>query len=102
MEQITAEAHTEGAELGNIKRRIDGKGVVMFTLDSGGTIRDTGKEIFFSGHDPEAEHAARLYAEKKWGKRLTLEKGRIRFLPGWELSAPDLPELSRQQKGLSR
>ena len=27
---------------------IDSKGVVIFTLDSGGTIRDTGKEVFFS------------------------------------------------------
>lgn len=81
MEQVAAEAHAEGSPLGEVKRRIDGKGIVIFTLDSGGTIRDTGKELFFSVHDPKVEHAAKLYAEKKWGKRLTLEKGCIMFQP---------------------
>ena len=52
-------------ELGEIKRRIDGKGIVIFTLDSGGTIRDTGKKIFYSVHDTKAEQTARRYAEKK-------------------------------------
>lgn len=64
MEQISAEARAEGTDLGEIKRRVDGKGVVIFTLDSGGTVRDTGKEVFYSGHDPKAERAAGLYAEK--------------------------------------
>lgn len=81
MEQIQAEARAEGPDLGDIKHRIDGKGVVIFTLDSGGTIRDTGKDIFYSGHDSKAEHTAMLYAAKKWGKRLTMEKGRIMFQP---------------------
>jgi hypothetical protein len=70
MEQIAAEASAEGEELGEVKRRIDGKGIVIFTLDSGGTVRDTGKEIFFSGHEPKAERAASLYAAKKWGRRI--------------------------------
>ncbi len=60
---------------------IDSKGVVIFTLDSGGTIRDTGKEVFFSAHDPTAERTATLYAEKKWGKRLAVAKGHIMFQP---------------------
>ncbi|MDL2271660.1 relaxase/mobilization nuclease domain-containing protein [Desulfovibrio sp. OttesenSCG-928-I05] len=85
MEQIAAEARAEGSDLGTIKRRIDGKGIVIFTLDSGATIRDTGKKIFYSAHDSKAEDTARLYAEKKWGKRLTLEKGCIRFQPELEL-----------------
>ena len=99
MEQIAAEASAEGADLGNIKRRIDGKGVVIFTLESGGTIRDTGKEIFYSCHDSKAEHAAMLYAAKKWGKRIVAEKGRIMFQPEREIDRP-APELSKKQKGL--
>ena len=86
MEQIAAEARAEGTEIGDIKRRIDGKGTVIFTLDSSGTIRDTGKEIFFSAHDYAAGHTAKLYAEKKWGKHLTVEKGRIHYQERHELT----------------
>ena len=86
MEQIDAEARAEGTEIGDIKRRIDGKGTVIFTLDSSGTIRDTGKEIFFSAHDYAAGHTAKLYAEKKWGKHLTVEKGRIHYQERHELT----------------
>ena len=79
MDQVAAEAQAEGSPFGEIKRRIDGKGIVLFTLESGGMVRDTGKQIFFSPHDSQAEYAARRYAEKKWGKNLTMEKGRIIF-----------------------
>ena len=103
MEQIATEARAEGSDLGGIKRRIDGKGVIIFTLDSGGTIRDTGKDVFFSSHDSRAEHAATLYATKKWGKRLAVEKGRIMFQPEREVARP-APELGTPAKrqGLSR
>ena len=102
MEQIQAEARAEGSSLGEAKRRIDGKGVIIFTLDSGGTIRDTGKEVFFSSRDAKAEHAATLYAAKKWGKRITVEKGRITFQPEREVerAMPDREATRRQ--GLSR
>ena len=96
MEQISAEARAEGAELGDIKRRIDGKGIVIFTLESGGTIRDTGKEIFFSGHDPKAERIALRYAAKKWGKRLAVKKGHIVFQPEREVGR------EHSKRGLSR
>lgn len=103
MEQITAEAHAAGQDLGKITHRVDGKGVVFFTLESGGSIRDTGKELFFSSYDTQAQHIAALYASKKWGKHLAIEKGRIAFQPdrqreGW---IPE-PELSKRQQGLSR
>ncbi|CAK7041495.1 MAG: hypothetical protein DELT_02845 [Desulfovibrio sp.] len=96
MEQICAEARAEGSALGDIKRHIDGKGVVIFTLDSGGTVRDTGKEVFFSSRDSKAEHTATLYAAKKWGKRLAVEKGRITFQPEREI------ERAQHKYGLSR
>jgi len=103
MEQIQAEARAEGSDLGNIKRRIDGKGVIIFTLDSGGTIRDTGKDVFFSSHDPKAERAATLYAAKKWGKRIAVEKGRIMFQPEREVERPASElETPAKRQGLSR
>lgn len=81
MEQTAAEALAAGQDLGKITRRVDGKGVVIFTLESGGSIRDTGKELFFSSNDQKAQQVAMLYAGKKWGKHLAVEKGRITFQP---------------------
>jgi hypothetical protein len=103
MEQISAEARAEGSDLGDIKRRIDGKGVVIFTLDTGGTIRDTGKDVFYSVHDSKAEYAATLYAAKKWGKHLTVEKGHIMFQPERKIDRVALePEEPQKRQGLSR
>lgn len=101
MEQVAAEARAEGSDLGEIKRRVDGKGVVIFSLESGGTIRDTGKEVFFSSHDATAERTASLYASKKWGKRLTVEKGRVIFQPGRDKEQSPL-EFPQKQEGLFR
>ena len=101
MEQVAAEARAEGSPLGEVKRRIDGKGVVIFTLESGGTIRDTGKEIFFSTRDPKAEHTATSYAEKKWGRHVTLGKGCIAFQLERDVER-QAPEIQRKEKGISR
>jgi len=90
MDRIAAEAKAQGYELGDIARRIDGKGVVIFTLASGGSIRDTGKELYFSAHDEKAHGVALTYAALKWGKNITQEKGKILFHKasevqrGWE------------------
>lgn len=64
MEQVAAEARAAEQIFGEIKRRIDGKGVVIFTLPSGGSIRDTGKKIFYSGHDSKGPRNCRVYAPK--------------------------------------
>lgn len=101
MEQVVAESHTHGSGLGEVKRRVDGKGIIIFTLEGGGIIKDTGKEIFYSSHDPKAQSIAENYAAKKWGKRLVVEKGHIRFQPEYEIERPSL-ELPQKQKGLSR
>ena len=106
MEQVAAEAQSEGSPLGEIKRRIDGKGIVLFTLESGGMVRDTGKELFFSPHDPQAEYAAKRYAEKKWGKRLAVEKGHIRFQSECKKESqqqePERPSIPNRRQGISR
>jgi len=95
MERIAAAAKAQGHDIGDITRRIDGKGVVIFTLASGGSIRDTGKELFFSTHDEIAHGAALAYAALKWGKNITQEQGKILFRHA--------PEIQReQQRGWSR
>jgi len=95
MDRIAAEAKAQGYELGDIARRIDGKGVVIFTLASGGSIRDTGKELFYSAHDEKAHDFALEYAALKWGKNIAQEKGKILFRK--------TPEVQRrQEQGWSR
>ncbi|MDL2291074.1 hypothetical protein LJC09_03125 [Desulfovibrio sp. OttesenSCG-928-F20] len=64
---------------------------------------DSGKDIFFSPHDPQAEYAAKRYAEKKWGQRIILEKGHIMFQPERELERQSHEsKLSERKKGLWR
>jgi hypothetical protein len=79
MERIAAEARAGGREFGLSLCRIDGKGAVIFTLASGGSVRDAGKGVFYSAHDGKAREIALLYAELKWGWNVSLEKGRILF-----------------------
>lgn len=55
--------------------RIDGKGTVIFTLPSGGTIRDNGKEIHFSAQDEQAKAVAEKLAKLKWGNNAQLDGG---------------------------
>jgi len=95
MERIAAEAKAQGYDLGDIARRIDGKGVVIFTLANGGSIRDTGKELFYSVHDEKAHGVALAYAALKWGKNITQEQGKILFH-----NAPEMPR--EQERGRSR
>lgn len=77
MDGVLAEARAQGREFGEVSRRVDGKGVVIFTLPSGGGIRDTGREIFYSARNAEAQDIAALYAVRKWGKHIVQEAGRI-------------------------
>jgi hypothetical protein len=90
MEKIAADWKAQGYDLGAIARRVDGKGVVIFTLDSGGSVRDAGKEVFYSVHDDKAREVAMLYAGLKWGRNVALNKGWIIFR--------QTPELQREQE----
>ena len=47
--------------------RVDNCGVVLFTLRDGGMIRDTGTELTFSAHDPEAKKIAEALGRLKFG-----------------------------------
>ncbi|MDL2285516.1 hypothetical protein LJB93_02085, partial [Desulfovibrio sp. OttesenSCG-928-F07] len=50
------------------KVTISPSGVMIIHLPTGGTLRDTGKEIYFSQFDQEAGKLARTYAHTRWGK----------------------------------
>lgn len=43
-------------------------GVLILRFESGMTMRDTGKEIFFNKSDNQARHMAEEYAKIRWGK----------------------------------
>ncbi len=64
-----------------IRTKIDAKGTVIFTLPSGGTIRDTGTEIHFSPHDPTARELAQKFATAKWGMKVEMSENRFKFTP---------------------
>ena len=59
---VTDKSHFAGFQL-----RIDNRGVVIISLASGKTIRDTGNKLHFSPDD-ETRQAARLYAMAKFGQ----------------------------------
>jgi hypothetical protein len=53
--------------------RIDGKGTVLFTLASGGLVRDTGESVFFSEQDLAAKEVALRLARVKWNGHASLK-----------------------------
>ena len=61
----------------NFRHHVDRKGVVVFTLQDGGKVRDNGKDILFSANSEPARQTALLYARKKWRQRITLEENKI-------------------------
>lgn len=80
----------------DVTRSVDAKGAVVFSLLGGGKVRDTGKEVLFSGADELAVKVAQFYARKKWGSRVRMDKGSIVF----DAEAEKIQE--RPRKGLSR
>lgn len=50
---------------------------LVFTLQDGASIRDTGRDILFSVRSEAAREVALLYARKKWGRPTRLETNRI-------------------------
>ncbi len=53
---------------------IDKKGTLIFTMEDGATMRDTGKALFFS--EQMAEQAL-LYAQKKWERDVVLGRSGV-------------------------
>jgi hypothetical protein len=52
----------------DLKYTIDAKGTVIFTLPSGGTIRDSGQAIHFSAWDKNAKIMADLLVQRICGQ----------------------------------
>lgn len=106
MDDLTQEEKLRGSTapyLDGITRRVDNKGGVIFTLPTGGKVLDTGSEIYFSGNDADAQKIARLYAQKKWGKRVKMEKGHFVFdRERREERDAERPTPERKKQGLSR
>ena len=75
MHQLAAmeKASGSGRIFKDFSCRIDAKGTVLFTLASGGLVRDAGDQIFFSAHDKAAQDVALKLAQAKWGKAINLE-----------------------------
>lgn len=71
MEQVLGE--------GNFKYKLNPRGIVIFYLPTGGTIRDTGKEVYFSKFDKNASEIATKFAKAKWGKNLDIISNHIIF-----------------------
>ncbi|WP_319471050.1 hypothetical protein [uncultured Pseudodesulfovibrio sp.] len=57
--------------------RVDKQGNVLYTLASGGMIKDMGKDLFFSKHDEAAQEAAEQLAWRKFGRDFVIEGNRV-------------------------
>jgi hypothetical protein len=55
-----------------IQHVIDNNGIVIFKLVSGGTIRDTGKKLYFSV-DETTRNAALIYGQMRFGKGIKIK-----------------------------
>lgn len=61
----------------DFQHHVDRKGTVVFTLQDGGKIRDSGTDILFSANSETVKQIALHYAQKKWGKQIKLEGNMI-------------------------
>lgn len=50
---------------------------MLFTLPSGGLVRDSGKDLTFSAHDPEAQKVAERLAALKFGRLFSQEANKL-------------------------
>ena len=77
---------------------IDNNGVVIFSLPSGGSIRDTGSKLYFSC-DEATERAAVLYGLARFGKNIFLKGNTIERKNG---KGADLPRSRTHQPNIAR
>lgn len=78
MYQLAAEDRLNGVHgMEEFTWRVDGRGTVLFTLPSGGLVRDSGKDLTFSAHDPEAQKVAERLAALKFGRLFSQEANKL-------------------------
>lgn len=75
MEEFEAVSQLKGLK----NRHVDAWGNIVVKLSSGGTIKDSGREVFFSDNGGDTQTVAMQYASFKWGPNLAMAKGRICF-----------------------
>jgi hypothetical protein len=63
-----------------VRHTIDNNGTVIFTLAGGGTIRDSGRKIYYS-QDETTEKAAIIYSQARLGKNVQLTVNSIERKP---------------------
>jgi len=57
--------------------RVDKQGNVLYTLASGGKIKDMGKDLFFSKPDEAAQEVADSLAWRKFGRDFVVVGNRV-------------------------
>ncbi|MDR2893664.1 MAG: relaxase/mobilization nuclease domain-containing protein [Deltaproteobacteria bacterium] len=77
------------------KLTISPSGVLILSLPTGGTVRDSGKQLYFSKFDPQARKMAEELAKLKWGKMCRVEENSFVFDRSRSLSRS-------QSKGMGR
>lgn len=78
MRQLEAEDRAIGTRsAANFTWRVDARGVILFTLATGGQVRDDGRTLTFSAHDPNAKVVAERLAILAFGRGQKLEENRI-------------------------
>ncbi len=79
MEELLKEGHGLNLRPEDVTRSVDNKGAVVFILPGGGKVRDTGKEVLFSGADELAVKVAEGYARKKQAGRVQFDREHLGF-----------------------
>jgi len=69
--ELEGDKGVESRIFSGFESEIDANGVVIFKLKNGGTIRDTGKKIYFSQQEKTKE-AALMYAKSRWGRNVRM------------------------------
>ena len=63
-----------------VQHTIDNNGIVIFKLAEGGTLRDTGKKLYFS-NDENTRDAALIFGQMRFGKRIQIKENVIERKP---------------------
>ena len=88
MEQLAAQEILQRASgmgdqallFSRVQHTIDNSGIIIFQLINGGTIRDTGKKVYFSC-DETTRKAALIYGQMRFGKGIQINGNTIERKP---------------------
>ncbi|MDR3631410.1 MAG: relaxase/mobilization nuclease domain-containing protein [Desulfocapsaceae bacterium] len=78
--RLQSEIGNQEALFSGVRHSIDNNGILIFRLASGGTIRDTGKKLYFS-MDETTRNAALIYGQMRFGKGIKIQDNIIERKP---------------------